>query len=448
MPPASHARLPSGRHTVPPFPGGCCRAGRAYRPRASPATLRATLCQPPHTHAFLPPPPPPPPYTHTAEPKIALLGAMQALFEGSMYTFVFLWTPALRCAACGATCCAACCMVYCRSCFPGCTLGSAARPPAQPRRRLHPAQPARGAHPPRHGVCVLHGLLHGRQRAGRAPAGQRQPVEAAELHAGAPVQRGPPVHLGWLPPGHSGWMVGGRRMRWAAVLTAWSLSRRLCLSHTHRPLPDRRAVGCPPPPCRPVTAPLCPPFPRWCLACLRCACLCRSCSIVRESRRRSSSRAPGAQHAQPAADCCCLAGLVYGAGGQAPLMLRPARALRRSHQPRPPARPPLCRQGLTFEGQLQLLAFCAFEVLVGVFWPSMMTMRRWADQGGRRKRRKGRQGGEGILQMQDAAPVMGLMPCCTTDANLDPSPRCWGNHPRPAPPRPAPPRPAPLLREP
>ncbi|KAI3439118.1 hypothetical protein D9Q98_001527 [Chlorella vulgaris] len=29
------------------------------------------------------------------EPKIALLGAMQSLFEGSMYTFVFLWTPAL-----------------------------------------------------------------------------------------------------------------------------------------------------------------------------------------------------------------------------------------------------------------------------------------------------------------------------------------------------------------
>jgi MFS family permease len=30
-----------------------------------------------------------------SEPKIALLGAMQSLFEGSMYTFVFLWTPAL-----------------------------------------------------------------------------------------------------------------------------------------------------------------------------------------------------------------------------------------------------------------------------------------------------------------------------------------------------------------
>lgn len=29
------------------------------------------------------------------DPKIALLGAMQSLFEGSMYTFVFLWTPAL-----------------------------------------------------------------------------------------------------------------------------------------------------------------------------------------------------------------------------------------------------------------------------------------------------------------------------------------------------------------
>lgn len=30
-----------------------------------------------------------------ADEKIALLGAMQSLFEGSMYTFVFLWTPAL-----------------------------------------------------------------------------------------------------------------------------------------------------------------------------------------------------------------------------------------------------------------------------------------------------------------------------------------------------------------
>jgi len=27
--------------------------------------------------------------------KITLLGAIQSLFEGSMYTFVFLWTPAL-----------------------------------------------------------------------------------------------------------------------------------------------------------------------------------------------------------------------------------------------------------------------------------------------------------------------------------------------------------------
>lgn len=30
-----------------------------------------------------------------ADPKIALLGTQQALFEASMYTFVFLWTPAL-----------------------------------------------------------------------------------------------------------------------------------------------------------------------------------------------------------------------------------------------------------------------------------------------------------------------------------------------------------------
>lgn len=30
-----------------------------------------------------------------ADERIALLGAIQSLFEGSMYTFVFLWTPAL-----------------------------------------------------------------------------------------------------------------------------------------------------------------------------------------------------------------------------------------------------------------------------------------------------------------------------------------------------------------
>ena len=32
---------------------------------------------------------------HWSDEKIALLGAIQSLFEGSMYTFVFLWTPAL-----------------------------------------------------------------------------------------------------------------------------------------------------------------------------------------------------------------------------------------------------------------------------------------------------------------------------------------------------------------
>lgn len=30
-----------------------------------------------------------------SDPRIALLGAMQSMFEASMYTFVFLWTPAL-----------------------------------------------------------------------------------------------------------------------------------------------------------------------------------------------------------------------------------------------------------------------------------------------------------------------------------------------------------------
>ncbi|CAI5961070.1 unnamed protein product [Closterium sp. NIES-64] len=38
---------------------------------------------------------PPPCATCEADEKIALLGAIQSLFEGSMYTFVFLWTPAL-----------------------------------------------------------------------------------------------------------------------------------------------------------------------------------------------------------------------------------------------------------------------------------------------------------------------------------------------------------------
>jgi hypothetical protein len=30
---------------------------------------------------------------------------------------------------------------------------------------------------------------------------------------------------------------------------------------------------------------------------------------------------------------------------------------------------------LTFKGQVQLLAFCLFELCVGIFWPSMMSMR-------------------------------------------------------------------------
>ena len=34
-------------------------------------------------------------YFSWSDEKIALLGAIQSLFEGSMYTFVFLWTPAL-----------------------------------------------------------------------------------------------------------------------------------------------------------------------------------------------------------------------------------------------------------------------------------------------------------------------------------------------------------------
>lgn len=32
-------------------------------------------------------------------------------------------------------------------------------------------------------------------------------------------------------------------------------------------------------------------------------------------------------------------------------------------------------RGISLQGKIQLLAFCAFEALVGVFWPSMMKMR-------------------------------------------------------------------------
>jgi hypothetical protein len=32
-------------------------------------------------------------------------------------------------------------------------------------------------------------------------------------------------------------------------------------------------------------------------------------------------------------------------------------------------------QPITLQGKVQLLAFCAFEVCVGIFWPSMMSMR-------------------------------------------------------------------------
>jgi len=32
-------------------------------------------------------------------------------------------------------------------------------------------------------------------------------------------------------------------------------------------------------------------------------------------------------------------------------------------------------QPITFKGKVQLLAFCLFELCVGIFWPSMMTMR-------------------------------------------------------------------------
>ena len=47
----------------------------------------------------------------------------------------------------------------------------------------------------------------------------------------------------------------------------------------------------------------------------------------------------------------------------------------------PAAGPPAPRRsGISFDGKVQLLAFCLFEAMVGIFWPSMMTMRRWVMQ--------------------------------------------------------------------
>ena len=36
---------------------------------------------------------------------------------------------------------------------------------------------------------------------------------------------------------------------------------------------------------------------------------------------------------------------------------------------------PLPAAGISFDGKLQLAAFCVFEACVGLFWPSMMKMR-------------------------------------------------------------------------
>ncbi|KAL4419074.1 hypothetical protein ABPG77_002215 [Micractinium sp. CCAP 211/92] len=45
------------------------------------------------------------------------------------------------------------------------------------------------------------------------------------------------------------------------------------------------------------------------------------------------------------------------------------------HQSTPTTASPKIVGGITFDGKVQLVAFCFFEVLVGIFWPSMMTMR-------------------------------------------------------------------------
>eukprot|EP00798_Chlamydomonas_sp_ICE-L_P030094 gene30094-35059_t len=62
----------------------------------------------------------------------------------------------------------------------------------------------------------------------------------------------------------------------------------------------------------------------------------------------------------------------------APINSQPCRG-RRNHCPRSGSARGLLSNitegGITLHGQVQLVAFCVFEVLVGLFWPSMMTMR-------------------------------------------------------------------------
>jgi len=75
----------------------------------------------------------------------------------------------------------------------------------------------------------------------------------------------------------------------------------------------------------------------------------------------------------------CWSGSVRGPSGNdaqaastalpAPAAERPApHALGRARRRR-------ARAGISFEGKLQLVAFCVFEACVGLFWPSMMKMR-------------------------------------------------------------------------
>ena len=103
-----------------------------------------------------------------ADPKIALLGAMQSLFEGSMYTFVFLVSVA----------CSSSTRTRCHTRRPPLhseQVEDVVRLQAGRLTLLHRtvptvdagAQPQRRAPAARHDLQLLHGVQHGRLRPGR-----------------------------------------------------------------------------------------------------------------------------------------------------------------------------------------------------------------------------------------------------------------------------------------
>jgi hypothetical protein len=89
--------------------------------------------------------------------------------------------------------------------------------------------------------------------------------------------------------------------------------------------------------------------------------------------------------------------------------------------------------GITFEGKVQLVAFLVFEVCVGVFWPSIMSVRaralartalcvvsRMEGVEGRESSRRGRS--DNNAKRHDASTQPGTSSCCNFSTAPAPAP--------------------------